>query len=172
VCIATPQSTFVVASAAHYNQSLLARDLIRGGDPVLVSAGGAVNFLWGDAREKTSGVITGRDTFVLEPSHGGEIGDFEPGQDTIDLTAFAERGARARGWPDRASRRRNIKMLGCSLCCHRMGALSRVASAVCTPCKIRLRALPYPFTSPRTRTTALKLHAFFAFNRMLSKSRV
>ena len=30
----------------------------------------------------------------------------------------------------------------------------------------------YPFTSPRTHTIALKLHAFSAFNRMLSKSRV
>jgi hypothetical protein len=30
----------------------------------------------------------------------------------------------------------------------------------------------YPFTSPRTHAIALKLHAFSAFNRMLSKSRV
>ena len=30
----------------------------------------------------------------------------------------------------------------------------------------------YPFTSPRTHTTALKLHDFSAFNCMLSKSRI
>jgi hypothetical protein len=64
----------------------------RGGDDVLYSAGGARNELWGDARETTDHVITGRDTFVLEPGHNGTIGDFEHGKDQIDLTAFADIG--------------------------------------------------------------------------------
>jgi hypothetical protein len=49
--------------------------------------------MWGDGEKLGRDVKTGSDRFVFTPGNGADvIGDFERGQDDIDLTAFATAG--------------------------------------------------------------------------------
>jgi hypothetical protein len=64
------------------------------GDDTLISGGrNSADEMWGDAAHLGPDVTTGADTFVFQLNNGRDIiHDFEPGKDSLDLSAFASFG--------------------------------------------------------------------------------
>jgi hypothetical protein len=68
-------------------------DRATGGNDTLIDGARSRDEMWGDALLVSAKATTGRDTFVFAPVNGRDIiHDFTPGEDKIDLSAFASLG--------------------------------------------------------------------------------